>query len=43
MGLFVKHPINSITLKPTSTLFPGKKNQKGCKTNGNEGVNPLNF
>jgi len=29
MGLFAKHPINSITLKPTSTPFPGKKNQKG--------------
>jgi hypothetical protein len=29
MGLLAKHPTNSITLKPTSTSFPGKKNQKG--------------
>jgi hypothetical protein len=28
MGLLAKHPINSITLKPTSTPFPKKKNQK---------------
>jgi hypothetical protein len=26
-----KHPTNSITLKPTSTPFLGKKNQKGEK------------
>jgi hypothetical protein len=29
MGLLGKHPTNSITLKPTSTSFPRKKNQKG--------------
>jgi hypothetical protein len=29
MGLLTKHPMNSITLKPTSTPFHGKKNQKG--------------
>jgi hypothetical protein len=29
MGLLAKHPSNSITLKPTSTPFHGKKNQKG--------------
>jgi hypothetical protein len=29
MGLLTKHPTNSITLKPTSTPFLGKKNQKG--------------
>jgi len=31
MGLLAKHPTNSITLKPTSTPFPGKKNSKGEK------------
>jgi len=31
MGLLAKHPTNSITLKPISTLFPRKKNQKGEK------------
>jgi len=25
MGLLAKHPTNSITLKPTSTPFPGKE------------------
>jgi hypothetical protein len=29
MGLLAKHSTNSITLKPTSTPFPRKKNQKG--------------
>jgi hypothetical protein len=29
MGSLAKHPTNSITLKPTSTPFHGKKNQKG--------------
>jgi hypothetical protein len=28
MGLLAKHPTNSITLKPTSTPFLGKKNQQ---------------
>jgi hypothetical protein len=28
MGLLPKHPTNSIRLKPTSTPFLGKKNQK---------------
>jgi hypothetical protein len=28
MGLLAKHPTNSITLKPTSTPFLRKKNQK---------------
>jgi hypothetical protein len=31
MGLLAKHPTNLITLKPTSTPFFGKKNQKGEK------------
>jgi hypothetical protein len=29
MGLFAKHPTNLITLKLTSTPFPGNKNKKG--------------
>jgi hypothetical protein len=29
MGLLTKHLANSITLKPTSTPFLGKKNQNG--------------
>jgi hypothetical protein len=37
MGLLAKHPTNSITLKPTSTPSLEKK------TNGNEGLGPLNF
>jgi hypothetical protein len=31
MGLLAKHATNSITLKPTSTPFFRKKNQKGKK------------
>jgi hypothetical protein len=37
MGLLGKHPINSITLKPTSTSFPRKKNEKGKEKKNQKG------
>jgi hypothetical protein len=43
MGLLAKHTTNSITLRPTSTSFLGKKLERKRRTNASEGLGPLNF